>query len=160
MRKYFLLSAVAILITTTANAASDVTGNIGVNATIKHIQELNCSEFNLGTIYIKTNGQPSTVTTSGAVTGAAVFAEGGTDAECTGDFSSLSNIDSEQRAEFGPVIGEGEDAAQLEFYIDEDSIYELGAGGEGVSIGGMLHIPANYPAGSYEGTYTLYATAE
>ena len=51
MRKYFLLSAVAILVASNVNA-ENVSGKIDLNAEIVHTTELTCTDWNLGTIYI------------------------------------------------------------------------------------------------------------
>ena len=51
MRKYFLLSAVALLVASNVNA-ENVSGKIDLNAEIVHTTELTCTDWNLGTIYI------------------------------------------------------------------------------------------------------------
>ena len=52
MRKYFLLSAVALLTATNVNAQT-VSGNINLNAEVFYTNEITCAPWNLGTIYLK-----------------------------------------------------------------------------------------------------------
>ena len=57
MRKYFLLSAVALLATSTANATTDY-AEVTAKATIEHAGTLDCpSEWDFGTIVIKPNNE-------------------------------------------------------------------------------------------------------
>ena len=53
MRKYFLLSAVAMLMATNVNAENNAYSELAVNVTIAHANEVNCSDVNFGTLYLK-----------------------------------------------------------------------------------------------------------
>ncbi|MBE6450571.1 MAG: hypothetical protein E7016_01245 [Alphaproteobacteria bacterium] len=58
MRKYFLLSAVALLANITAtsvSAGTNTSANVNVVASINHVNEINCSVWNFGNIFVKSN---------------------------------------------------------------------------------------------------------
>ena len=55
MRKYFLLTATALLSATNVMAESNAYSELSVNATIAHANEITCSDVNFGTIYLKAN---------------------------------------------------------------------------------------------------------
>ena len=57
MRKYFLLGAVAMLMTTTANSASTPDyADIQVSAEVGFAQKLDCTNIDFGTIILKSDG--------------------------------------------------------------------------------------------------------
>jgi len=60
MRKYFLLSAVALLATSTANATTDY-AEVTAKATIEVATEFTCDEINWGTIVVKANNPDFTL---------------------------------------------------------------------------------------------------
>ena len=60
MRKYFLLSAVALMAATSANATTDY-AEVTAKATIEVANELNCWDLNWGTIVVKQNNQAFTL---------------------------------------------------------------------------------------------------
>ena len=60
MRKYFLLSAVALLTATSANAATDY-AEVTAKATIEVASTLECEDIDFGTIVVKQNNEASTI---------------------------------------------------------------------------------------------------
>ena len=60
MRKYFLLSAVALMVATTANATTDY-AEVTAKATIEVAGTFSCSNLNFGTIVVKQNNADTMV---------------------------------------------------------------------------------------------------
>ena len=131
MRKYFLISDVALITETNVNASEPITGSMKVNVDIKNVTQLSCSDLNFGTVYLKANNQASTVKTDGTVTGDVIQTVGAESAECEGiqglyyNLADLEILD--EASGFGTTVGEGEYAEQLQFsiegYIPEESHY-------------------------------------
>ena len=149
MRKYFLLSAVALLAATTANATTDY-AEVTAKATIEVAGTLECGDMNFGTIVVKSGRTESTTITMDE--NGASFDENHilsvTDDSiswCTSDY-----IDAEGSSFFGDttVTLTGDNGTLSVDIID----YNYG------DIYSKLTIPANVKAGTYTGTFTVTLT--
>ncbi|MBE6451575.1 MAG: hypothetical protein E7016_06395 [Alphaproteobacteria bacterium] len=148
MRKYFLLSAVALMMATNVNANDsavlvDVTGEIIIPTTIE------CGTMNFGKIYLKPNNVESTVrllpTTSSdnvSAYGDVITVQGASGAECI-----LSGINSDDYTVVYPekvnLDGvEGGEPGDEQAYVSGicyDNAYEM--------MVGTLNIPSNLSQG-------------
>ena len=143
MRKYFLLSAVALLVTSTANATTDY-AEVTAKASIEVAGTMNCSDLDFGTIVVKQNNAISTYDSS---TG-----------ETTGDILSITNDDTYKISCDDPIDETYKFISSLELsspgktkkltvnLINGDEIYA------------MLTIPANIEAGEYTNSFTITRT--
>ena len=147
MRKYFLLSAVALLATSTAFATTDY-AEVTAKATIEVATKLDCGSINFGTIVVKQDNEPSTVTVgmydddSYTTTGDVLSVSGqngGTNCWTTaGNFPTSVTISDEN-------------SNTMQIDIKMNSSYN--------TLGGTLHIPGNVNAGTYEGSFTVTSVA-
>ncbi|MBQ2810547.1 MAG: DUF4402 domain-containing protein [Alphaproteobacteria bacterium] len=160
MRKYFLLSAVVLLVTGTANATTDY-AEVTAKATIEVASQMNCYGMDFGTIVVKKDNAESTVTV--------YVGEAPNDQmyyNTTGDILSVSGSPAA-----GVCISEnGSNSEKLSFNIPS-SVVLTGDNGtmnaslsQGFSSGGMiiihgtLTIPPSVKAGDYTGSFTVTAT--
>ncbi|MBQ8870779.1 MAG: DUF4402 domain-containing protein [Alphaproteobacteria bacterium] len=158
MRKYFLLSAVVMLVATNANATSE-SATFQAKAQVNMVNYVTCSDLDFGTIYLKTDNEPSTLTIpamgSGLIekTGDITTYTGGEAAECT--FSSTFNtIDENWSIITDDYLqldgGEGDDMhatiTDMTVYFDTN---------QKARIGGTLNIPRGFSGGTLTGTYTF-----
>ncbi|MBQ2810604.1 MAG: DUF4402 domain-containing protein [Alphaproteobacteria bacterium] len=155
MRKYFLLSAVALLATSTANATTDY-AEVTAKATIEVAGTLTCSNIDFGTIVVKQNNGDSTVIME------ASSWDNTSEISTTGDILSVDGATSSVCDEF-PGGYHFSDAVG----VDYPSTIELFAAGKTKTLtldlsdddnwgmGGTLHIPSKIEAGDYVGTFTL-----
>ncbi|MBE6451472.1 MAG: DUF4402 domain-containing protein [Alphaproteobacteria bacterium] len=150
MRKYFLLSAVALLATSTANATTDY-AEVTAKATIEVAGTFTCEDLDFGTIVVKQNNPAFTVSTGDGFEdldhNVVLSWDGGDGAECSFDVEG---------ATYGTIpsfkITNGTDTMDVNAYIGYNSA-------EGAaSIDGTLSIPANVKAGDYTGSFTVTAT--
>ena len=153
MRKYFLLSAVALLAATSANATTDY-AEITAKATIEVANKYTCSELNFGTIVLKQDNQDSILTldtdsllgVASTTTGDILSVSGDLSLpECDGNISNEFPVDPSI-----PAIKLTDDAGQ------ELTVSDLGVnGGEANITKATLFIPAGTRKGVFTGTFTL-----
>ncbi|MBE6450510.1 MAG: hypothetical protein E7016_00930 [Alphaproteobacteria bacterium] len=149
MRKYFLISAVALLATSTANATTDY-AEVTAKATIEVAGSLNCDDMDFGTIVVKQNNKAATIRL-----------------HLTNDFDPRVSYDSDDIlsvADINPANcdnivdrnlptaipltnGSGAKMLVTDFDIMDDAV-----------ICGTLNIPANVKAGEYTGSFTATTT--
>ncbi|MBE6451081.1 MAG: hypothetical protein E7016_03865 [Alphaproteobacteria bacterium] len=152
MRKYFLWSAVALMLTTTANATTDY-AEVTAKATIEVAGTFSCSVMNFGTIVVKQNNAISTVTFNDDT-------ENGIN-QTTGDILSLTDA----QAAFC------EDIPLPEVSMPTNVLLTSNTSTDKLSISnfafdtnyeqyilGTLTIPANVKAGEYTGSFTITYT--
>ncbi|MBQ2810926.1 MAG: hypothetical protein IJF12_02020 [Alphaproteobacteria bacterium] len=163
MRKYFLLSAVAMLVATNVNAATNVNGNVEIQAKIEHVNQITCSPLNFGTIYIKSNNALSTISLDGSnytTTGDVVTVQNAIGGYCTdidkGGTTTFNLIDIE--TEGGSVYLTGarssEETGDQEAWVSDIVITDTG------DVNGKLWIPENFPAATLEGSFTFVGAYE
>ena len=149
MRKYFLLSAVALMAATTANATTDY-AEVTAKATIQVAGTISCTDFNFGTIVVKNQNEESVLEVqynSSYPSGDILSVSNPAGSECSnnltiGGYQDYTNID------IPTVIlknGDNEMSATFE-----------AANNDGLT--GILTIPANVKAGEYTGSITITAT--
>ncbi|MBE6451818.1 MAG: DUF4402 domain-containing protein [Alphaproteobacteria bacterium] len=152
MRKYFLLSVAALMMTTSANAKTDY-AEVTAKATIEVAGSLVCDNLNFGTIVVKQGNAPSTVTTDDATN------------TFTGDIISVSAKEGEKLGygychpssdpeNFGVEITLSDTQVVLKDTDGHTMTADIN-NGNGSMITGTLNIPGNVTAGTYTGTYTV-----
>ena len=161
MRKYFLLSIVALLATSNVNATTDYfSGTVTASATVTRTTEISCTPLNFGTVYIQSGeygwvklNKMDYTETSESVT--KVIGESHS-AKCTvgeyKDDAMISNVD------FGTTYGEimlttsngdtGVSVMSLEYIDSGNELY----------IYGTLDISQDAVGGTYEGSMTVLIT--
>ncbi|MBQ2811056.1 MAG: DUF4402 domain-containing protein [Alphaproteobacteria bacterium] len=159
MRKYFLLSAVALLAASTANATTDY-AEVTAKATIEVANTFTCSELNFGTIVMKQNNAESYLW----------LLHDGSSIDYDLDVDVISATDySTATCSFDSVISERvtlPDSIQLTGVntsekLTVDSFGYATSGGEPdvsfnkLHIGAMLHIPSKVTADEYIGSFTV-----
>ncbi|MBE6451270.1 MAG: DUF4402 domain-containing protein [Alphaproteobacteria bacterium] len=152
MRKYFLLSAVALLAATNVNATYQAQDELVVNAEVAYAVDLNCSALDFGKIIMKVNPtQDSTVTIFDGVdgfTGDILDVQGGNQATCDSD-------------KMNSTIGTAEDTSVvLSHESTADKLSATITQTYDNWFGGTLTIPAGSPSGKYTGTTTVTVTFE
>ena len=153
MRKYFLLSTIALLAATNVNAAQyQGYATLTAGAEIQRANEITCTVLNFGTIILKEDeygevywNSDETIGYSGGV----VSVDGAELAECSvpmdgGDWN----------------LGLGQSALQFDEILvcSEDEkcmLAEIESVGVDGKIGGVLHIDSDTPTGSYVGNVTV-----
>ncbi|MBE6451275.1 MAG: hypothetical protein E7016_04855 [Alphaproteobacteria bacterium] len=150
MRKYFLLSAVALMVATNVNAESYVQGSITAEARLVSATGLDCSDLNFGTIVTKANRtQVSRVITdldTNEFTGDIIdVINPGYGAYCQIDGSDATPSFETQRIMLYHESGSG----YVNLKIETGADYYLR---------GELSIPQTAPDGLYTGTVTVVAT--
>ncbi|MBE6451182.1 MAG: hypothetical protein E7016_04375 [Alphaproteobacteria bacterium] len=155
MRKYFLLSAVALMVATNVNAATDyATGTLETKANIIHHTKISCDALDFGTIAVPENNGEGTIK---------LLPEDGGELYTTGDILHLNGA---KLGHCGGVVFEDGDN-----YINEltgdvslrnpDTEDELilttyyDASYTSLYIGGILEIPANIEIGEYTGSIEI-----
>ena len=149
MRKYFLLSAVALLTTSTANATTDY-AEVTAKATIEVAGTLECSDWNWGIIVVKQNNAEFTMDSDGTTESKDVISydNGGQDAlvHCTIPNNSTSSwYDGLELSDITLTSGSNK--------ITIKNVYAYLS-----FINGTLSIPANVKAGEYTGSFTVTHT--
>ncbi|MBQ8870618.1 MAG: hypothetical protein IJ019_04510 [Alphaproteobacteria bacterium] len=95
MRKYFLLTAVAMLATSNASAATNESANIQVIGNIVNTSSFSCSELNFGNVYLQADDTGyfgvGTADTRGNTTGSVANITDYNPALCTGIKADLTN---------------------------------------------------------------------
>jgi len=154
MRKYFLLSAVAMLVATSANATTDY-AEVTAKATIEVANTFTCSDLNFGTIVVKQNNGDSKVIANSVV--GVIF---------EGDILSVSSDASYSQCHgFGETMDpEGSfntsvpDSVPLTDGTNELEVKPSLDSSSMDIIGGELEIPAHVKAGEYTGSFTVTFT--
>ena len=156
MRKYFLISAVAILAATNANADMQY-AEINTNVTIRYVDAFECSDLEWGILTLKKNHGEIIVHGDGSVDGDKVglldFGNGGA-------FSNCSYIGSEY---IGPENFNLPETVQLTGADSNNNISmkDIQTAFDGdyiLIISGSLYIPADAEADTYNGTFTISVT--
>ncbi|MBE6451381.1 MAG: hypothetical protein E7016_05400 [Alphaproteobacteria bacterium] len=144
MRKYFLLSAVALLSISTANATTDY-AEVTARATIEVAGTFECDDIDFGTIVVKQNnggmvvGDPLIEGTIGSASPDFISATGSPYSFCT----VLPQDTQEYRTLLKNSNG---DSLSLVTMVDNSSVYS------------ELTIPAKVKAGEYTGAFTVTVT--
>ena len=158
MRKYFLISAVALMAATSANATTDY-AEVTAKATIEVAGTISCTDLDFGTIVVKQNNADSIVNTfvgtdenedfisASSKTGDIISVSGASPAHCsyTDDYHTSSGIDIPTSVTLSGSNGSMTATLKMS---DESWFY----------IEGTLTIPAHVKAGEYTGTFTVTAT--
>ena len=149
MRKYFLLTAAALLAASTANATTDY-AEVTARAKIEVANQHTCSNLDFGTIVVKKDNPEITLYTmmnSGSGVnisydnrGDVISISGDTPLTCNWDASQQPDGDGDTHAELTNANGD-----------KMDLIIYWGGG----STEARLIIPANVKAGVYEGSFTF-----
>ncbi|MBE6450909.1 MAG: hypothetical protein E7016_02965 [Alphaproteobacteria bacterium] len=145
MRKYFLLSAVALMATTTANATTDY-AEVTAKATIQVAGTFECDNggvIDFGTIVVKQDNEEFVIENGDSASDDLISLDYSPES-CTpntGDFGSDITFSTELKNAGGNKLS-------LSGYLDSDS----------EEIQTELTIPSDVPAGVYEGTFTLAQT--
>ena len=149
MRKYFLLSAVAALVASTANATTDY-AEVTARATIQVAGTVNCTDMDFGTIVVKSGRADDTVVSISAF-----------DNEITFDTAHVLSVTGASRGECYPTSNDyvmksssstvltNQNGDTLSLVIESDDFE---------SFGGSLTIPADVNPGTYTGLYTVTYT--
>ncbi|MBE6450662.1 MAG: hypothetical protein E7016_01715 [Alphaproteobacteria bacterium] len=143
MRKYFLLSAVALLATSTANATTDY-AEVTAKATIEVATEFTCDEINWGTIVVKANNPDFTLYT---------------DSLETPEILSITdyNLNGTCYKNGTPYNGEFEGSTTLK-NANGDELGTYASWTTDYPFHSVLSIPANVKAGEYTGAFTVSVT--
>ncbi|MBQ2811252.1 MAG: DUF4402 domain-containing protein [Alphaproteobacteria bacterium] len=160
MRKYFLLSAVALLATTTANAGTDY-AEVTAKATIEVAAQGSCSNLNFGTIVVKANNAESTVkitqlhaddTATVTTTGDILSVSDAVASICDFEGDELMGIQDWDDLEIPSTVTLNGPSGNITATLEQ--AYNP-AGEEYLRlIGGTLTIPAKILAGDYIGAFT------
>ena len=144
MRKYFLLSAVALLVTTSANATTDY-AEVTAKATIEVANEFSCDEINYGTIVVKQGNESFTIG----------------DLSTGGDVSHIDDIISWKGTANTSAYCTGMNTEDMERFTTEltnaagDTISLIIESGGGSRLSSDITIPADVQPGEYTGSFTL-----
>ncbi|MBQ8870957.1 MAG: DUF4402 domain-containing protein [Alphaproteobacteria bacterium] len=162
MRKYFLLSAVAMLATSTANATTDF-AEMTARATIEYANVFEFTDLNFGTITLATDkydielplsctGDVEYYPSDGAVVNVT-----GADAARLKVTSKVPNIDNLILPSDGDVELLGDNGT-----IVLKNVHKCAESDDGsdLSIGATILIPASTPAGTYVNSFVIMATYE
>ena len=143
MRKYFLLSAAALLAASAANATTDY-AEVTARATIEVAGTFSCSNMDFGTIVVKQNNEISVVS---------LPSQSFLQTTKIGDIISVSDstssiCDTNENISVPPTVtlSNGTDTLSSTVFSSANIIY------------GSLSIPANVKAGEYTGSFTATIT--
>ncbi|MBQ8870809.1 MAG: DUF4402 domain-containing protein [Alphaproteobacteria bacterium] len=151
MRKYFLLSAAALMISSTANATTDY-AEVTAKATIQVANTVSCGELDWGTIVIKDGNEEITIDVDydgymSYDSDNIISISGNGYTTCTGYTEVGSGgIDLESNAIYLSATGTNK---KLTFTPTIDGT------GNSSGLGGKLTIPADVDSGEYSATFTL-----
>ncbi|MBQ2810955.1 MAG: hypothetical protein IJF12_02175 [Alphaproteobacteria bacterium] len=156
MRKYFLLSAVALMISGTANATTDY-AEVTAKATIEVANILSCTEMDWGKIVVKDDNEGLVIDSSCASTSDDLISVSKNDmsAKCTvpasGSFSD-SDLDGGVFSDITLTGTKGGTLTVTEPYMVTQDTFS--------AIYANLNIPANVVADEYTGSFTFTYTYE
>ena len=142
MRKYFLLSAVAMLITTTANATTDY-AEVTAKATIEVAGTFSCPEIDFGTIVVKQGNEEFVISDNTSESEDLISMSG---------YSNISVCDNEQ------AIDNLESSTELTSAEGNKLSLNIVTNTDSEDIHTELTIPANVKPGEYTGSFTVTAT--
>ena len=158
MRKYFLLSAVALMISGTANATTDY-AEVTAKATIEVANQIECTDLNFGTIVVKQSNKSSQIeicenadddlSSTLDINGDDILSVTGySPAHCVGAYHPSSESGLNPLSYTTVITNENGDKLTVSdlFQVDEEFIC------------GKLTIPANVKAGEYTGSFTVSVT--
>ena len=152
MRKYFLLSAAALMVATSANATTDY-AEVTARATIEVAGTLDCTDMDFGTIVVKSGRTESTVVNMGPQMCAS---------EAEYDEKHVLSVSGEGCAAFcnsdGYMIGDEATfnvPASVKLTGTNGSLDVALTSDASGAVGGALTIPADVKAGDYEGHFTV-----
>ena len=147
MRKYFLLSAVALLATSTANATTDY-AEVTAKATIEVAGTFTCDPIDYGTIVVKQGNEEFTIYQSGESSSNDLISISGV----SGGYCELSTdgVFMEDK-ELDDVVLKNENG-------DTITLIDLWMEGGSNSILHTLEIPADVKPGDYTGSFTITQT--
>ena len=161
MRKYFLLSAVALLTATNANATTDY-AEVTAKATIEVANQMECSDWDLGTIVIKSNNPTTTITTDTITldydSDIILSISNGTNSyslvcyvsDYTGNYSNITVGVPNAIKLTGKTNGD-----QIIINNITSDAHDDASGGIELAINGTFNIPASVKADDYESVFTV-----
>ncbi|MBE6451719.1 MAG: hypothetical protein E7016_07155 [Alphaproteobacteria bacterium] len=154
MRKYFLLSAVALLATSTANATTDY-AEVTAKATIEVANQLECVSTSIGWgIVVKQNNDDIVITNDTSASSDLISLTSGNPGDTNEGttFCSMTENDTFSLPDSVPL----KNGDKVITFTPKAEFDEMGW--EGARIYGDLFIPANITAGDYIGTFTITKT--
>ncbi|MBE6450390.1 MAG: hypothetical protein E7016_00305 [Alphaproteobacteria bacterium] len=147
MRKYFLLSAVALLATTTANATTDY-AEVTARAEIQVANESACDDIDFGTIVVKDGNEAFTIGFSG-ITG-----DGESDVISVGEYTKYIHC-----TNMGDSANIDEETIILKNKTgDEMSLRLMGGIPSDEEFAVYLDVPNNVHSGEYTASFTIAIT--
>ena len=153
MRKYFLLSAIALLAASNTNAATDY-ANIELSAKVEYANTLTCTPLNLGTIVLSSNesGEVSYFLPTDSIgpSGSVLSVTGASGGTCTSNIDLESEGWSYELENYLSRIGDDIGADSLTV-----SPEDIQAQGKSLAFAVRLFIPSGTSAGDYIGSMTL-----
>ncbi|MBE6450456.1 MAG: hypothetical protein E7016_00650 [Alphaproteobacteria bacterium] len=154
MRKYFLLSAVALMAATSANAENSY-GTVEVNADIKYVNNITCSSLELGTIYLDSASEEDgtfsvSIDQAYNLGGSVVRVDGADASEC--NFGLTSEIDL-SKVYMEDTITLGNKDNTIDVALD---MQQTGMDGVRLLIRADVTIPAGMPAGHYTKSFEVF----
>ncbi|MBQ2811199.1 MAG: DUF4402 domain-containing protein [Alphaproteobacteria bacterium] len=149
MRKYFLISAVALLAATNANAAPDY-AEVTAKATIEVAGTFECTDMDFGTIVVKQNNKETTLVEN--------LSESKSMGYNVDDIISISGEGYSRCTTNSSILNVSEPNITLS-NASNDKL-SLSVEDVGGFLGGTLIIPANVKAGEYTGSFTVTVTQE
>jgi len=149
MRKYFLLSAVALLVATSANATTDY-AEVTAKATIEVATKFSCDNIDYGTIVVKQNNSPFVIDAElGVVDDTNSLISWSGDTGITGVSTCGITFDDDFNENVTLKNNNG-DKITLSVYSRYDDSFLISA----------LRIPAQVKPGEYTGSFTVTVTSE
>ncbi|MBE6451738.1 MAG: hypothetical protein E7016_07250 [Alphaproteobacteria bacterium] len=148
MRKYFLLSAVALMTATNVNAATDY-AEVTAKATIQKANLVTCDELNWGTITIKQDNAAFTLDSTEPGTGFSdLISISGGNSQFTCNSANMTSLTKNNE---GSLYLVNENGAEMSLEVGD--VWEM----DGKTyFATQLHIPEDVEAGTYTGTFTAF----
>ena len=166
MRKYFLISTVALMTATNVNAIAD-SGTVQVKAQVNMVNTMSCSAMDFGTIYLKAGNAFSTLSFDDTfwveTTGDIISYSQPTPSTCTlsGEYDSVGydlhilGSNGLNIVELNGGTGEEDGESGMSAWIDEIGAQVSTSSGLSMDLYGKLNIPANFTGGSLTGSFTV-----
>ena len=152
MRKYFLLSAIALMAATTANATTDY-AEVTAKATIQVAGTFSCTNMNWGTIVVKQGNAEAIIEST---TGLNAYTESSDILSITGaSYATCSGYENQEDEIFNlpTSVTLTNDNGDTMTYRPAN---ELVSGDSNIT--GTLIVPPNVKAGEYTGSFTVTHT--
>ena len=157
MRKYFLLSAVALMAATTANAETNY-AEVTASAEVELASSFSCGDLHFGKLVIKKINEESYITFDGP-DGYYSYGDILSDGADTGFNSGCSEIDNYDTANITiPDVELTADGVDTKLTLSELNVGEYDEERGHHYISGKLNIPANVKAGYYSNSFTIMST--